>query len=59
MKIIPLQSADTLDRLTRMDRMEPMQRMVPMGENKVPVDLLVSVKNELISTYNSIINMQI
>lgn len=114
MRIIPLQSADTLDRLTRMERMEPMQRMVPMGEEKVPVidtdsasfldifkgminnvvetneqvdrdaidlmlgdiddlatvnaniekantavDLLVSVKNELVSTYNSIINMQI
>lgn len=114
MRLIPLQSADTLDRLPRMDRMEPMQRMTPMGETKVPVidtdkasfldifkgmvnnvietneqvdrdaidlmlgdiddlatvnaniekantavDVLVSVKNELISTYNSIINMQI
>lgn len=114
MKLIPLQSADTLDRLPRMERMEPMQRMIPMGETKIPVidtdkasfldifkgmvnnvvetneqvdrdaidlmlgdiddlatvnaniekantavDVLVSVKNELISAYNSIINMQI
>ena len=113
MNLIPLQSADTFEKLERLSRFDRMDRMLSMDQDRieldvenasfldifrglvqnvietneqvdrdaidlmlgniddlatvnaniekanVAVDLLVSVKNETLSAYNSIINMQI